>query len=74
MIIKVKVHPGSREEKIEKLNENEYEVYLKEGAEKGKANVELVRLLSKEFGVNRNKIKIKGLVSRKKIVEIIANE
>ena len=74
MIINVKVHPGSREEKVEKITNGEYEIYLSERAEKGKANIELVKLLSKEFKVNGKNVKIKNPSSRRKIIEIIANE
>jgi len=70
MLIKVKVYPGSKKEEIEKINDDEYEVYLKERAEKGKANIELVKILSKEFKVSVKNIKIKNPSSRKKIIEI----
>ncbi len=70
MIIHVKVHPGSKEEKIEKIKEGEYEVYINERAEKGKANKALVKLLSREFGVSFNDIYIRNMRSRDKIVEI----
>ena len=43
MIIKIKVKPGSREQKIEKTSDSEYEINLKETAEKGKANLELLK-------------------------------
>lgn len=70
MLIKVKVKPNSKEEKIEKVGEAEYKVSLKERAEAGKANVRLLNLLAKEFGVSYKKIKIKTPSSRNKIVEI----
>ena len=67
MIIKVKVHPNSNKQEI--INkENKYEVYLKEKAENNKANLELIKLLSKYFN---SKVSIKsGLKSRKKIIKV----
>ncbi|MBI3334204.1 DUF167 domain-containing protein [Candidatus Pacearchaeota archaeon] len=70
MIIYVKVHPGSKEELIEKITDNDYIAYIKERAEKGKANAALVRLLSKKFHVASGNIMIKNPSSRKKVVEI----
>ena len=70
MIVYINVKPNFKEEKIEKISENEYFVWLKEKAEKGKANIALIKILSKELGVHFRDIKIKNPSSRKKIVEI----
>lgn len=71
MIIKVKVKPNSMEDKLEKKGDKEYYAEISEKAEDNKANIKLVNLLAKEFGVNFRKIKIKNPTSREKIVEII---
>lgn len=71
MIVYVKVKPGAKEEKIEKISENEFIISIKQRAEKGKANAELVRIIAKEFGVSSKKVEIKNPSSRKKIVEIL---
>jgi len=66
MKISVKVKPGSNNSEFdEKLGV----VYLKERAEKGKANFALIKLLKKHFKCNQVKI-IKGLKSKQKTVEI----
>ena len=70
MIINVNVKPNSSEDKVEKVNDGEYNVSVKEEAEDNKANNRVINLLAKEFGVNYRKIKIKNPKSRKKIVEI----
>ena len=70
MIIYVKVKPNAREEKIEKISDNEYFVSLKERAERGKANRRLINLLAEEFSVSSKDIAIKNPSSRKKIVEV----
>lgn len=70
MIIFVKVRPGSKKEKIEKISEGEYVVSVKEPAENNRANKKVVNLLAKEFGVSFQKVKIKNPTSRRKIVEI----
>lgn len=70
MIINVKVKPNSIKNKFVKIEENEYIVEIKEPAENNRANVSLLKMLSKEFGVSYKKVKIKNPNSRKKIVEI----
>ena len=70
VIINVKVKPGSKEEKIEKISDFEYEIWVKEQAKDNKANIHVINLLVKEFGVSYDKIKIKNPKSRKKIIEI----
>jgi len=68
MKIKIKVHANSSQEKINKFSEDNYEVWLKEKTIDGKANIKLIKILSKYFG---KEVKIKsGFTSRRKVVEI----
>jgi uncharacterized protein (TIGR00251 family) len=68
MKIRLKAHPNSSIEKIQKNSEEDYEVWIKEKAEDNKANVKLVKLLQRFF---KKKVKIKsGFTSKKKIMEI----
>jgi len=66
MKIKIKVKPGSKKQEI--INDGKkYLVYLKNRAEDGKANLELLKLLKKYF---HKDIKIiKGKKSRDKIIK-----
>ncbi len=68
MIIQVKVYPRSGKEGIVKISSQEYKVYLKKPAEDNKANIELLKLLRRHFGV-KAKI-LKGLRSINKIIRI----
>ena len=69
MKIKVKLHPDSSQEKIEKKEENRYEIWLKEKPIDNKANEKLIKILSKHF---KRKVSIKSVfTSREKIVEIL---
>lgn len=73
MIIHIKVKPGSSENKIEK-NENDsgLVVWVKERAEDNKANIAVIKLLSKYYNVSSKSINIKsGLKNKNKIVEIV---
>ena len=71
MIIKIKVKPSSEKQEIKKIGDEEYKVNLKKPAEDNKANLELIKLLSKKLKVSSKNIKIiKGLTSKNKIVKI----
>ena len=68
MIIKVKVKPNSKSQKIEKIKENEYEVKLKSKPEDNKANLELIKLMKKHL--NKEIKIIKGLKSKNKVLKV----
>jgi uncharacterized protein (TIGR00251 family) len=69
MKIKVKVHPKSSQEKINKINFENYEAWLHTSAIDNKANIALIKLLEKYF---KTKIRItSGLKSKNKIIEIL---
>ncbi|MBQ8992167.1 DUF167 domain-containing protein [Candidatus Saccharibacteria bacterium] len=71
MRIEVTVKPGTSQEKIVKVDEGVYTVYLRAKAHDGEANAALVKLLAKQFGVAKTSIRIvRGQNSRAKIVEL----
>ncbi len=71
MLIKVKVFPASKKEKIIKKKEDSFEVKVKEKPIRGEANKAVIDILSNFFNVSRNKVKlIKGFKQRNKIFEI----
>ncbi|MGI2904274.1 DUF167 domain-containing protein [Tolypothrix sp. VBCCA 56010] len=68
---KVKVKPNSKQQKIEEQPDGSLTVHLKSPPVDGKANEELIKLLSDKFDVPKSYITIKsGLSSRQKLVEI----
>lgn len=71
MKIFVKVKARAREEKIEKIDDANFKVWVRESAEKGRANQSVLRVLAEYFSVSQSEISIvSGLTSRKKVVEI----
>jgi len=71
MIINVKVKLGSPEQKVSKISENKFLIRLKSKPENNKANIDMIKLLSKYFKIPYIKIKIKsGFTSSNKTVEI----
>ncbi|MEM4271942.1 MAG: DUF167 family protein [Candidatus Pacearchaeota archaeon] len=71
MIIKTKIKPNSKEEKIERVSENEFVISVKEPAKGNRANIRVVNMISKELNVPYKNIKIKNPASRNKIIELI---
>jgi uncharacterized protein (TIGR00251 family) len=72
MIIKVKVHPNSKERKIQKNDDGWFQVYINQKPIKGEANKELLMFLSEYFGIKTNQIfLISGIRSREKIFEVM---
>jgi len=71
MRIQVRATPAAKENKIEKLAEGVYKVWIKEPPVKGKANRAIVKLLAEHFSVpTSGVIIISGQWSKNKIVEI----
>ena len=72
MKINVKAKPGSREEKVEKVDEQNFVVSVKEPPEKGKANEAIRNALAVYFKTGSSRVKIvSGYSSRNKIIEIL---
>lgn len=76
MIIYVKVYPFAKETKIKSKEKDLFgndlwKISVNAVPEKGKANAELIKFLSKEFNTAKSNISIKqGLTSGLKIVEV----
>jgi uncharacterized protein (TIGR00251 family) len=72
MIYHIFVKPNSRRTPAVVEGEDGLIVYVRAKAADGKANAELVQVLSGYFGVAKTQIQIKrGAASRHKVVEII---
>jgi len=71
MRIYIKVIPKSSQNKIEKMEDGSYKVWVTVVPEKGKANQAVVKLLSKYFKVAKSQIEIVGgKTAREKIVDV----
>jgi hypothetical protein len=72
MKINVKAKPSSREEKVEKIDDQNFIVSVKEPPEKGKANEAIRNALAIYFKTGSSRVKIvSGYSSRNKIIEIL---
>lgn len=66
------VKTGSPNPRIESFGDNNLLVYVSSQAENNEANLELIQMLSKYYGVPFQRIKIKlGLTSKNKLVEVL---
>lgn len=69
--LQVQVKPNAKQQKIQQNDDGTWTVFLKSPPIEGKANQELVRLLSKKLGVSKSCIHIQsGEKSRHKRLEI----
>ena len=75
MKITVKAKPSSREERVEEIGPDQFNVSVKEPPVQGRANEAIVRALAEHFGVSRTSVRItSGWTSRNKTLEIIGIE
>ncbi|MBC7825917.1 MAG: DUF167 domain-containing protein [Candidatus Parcubacteria bacterium] len=70
-IFKVKVKPNSKQQKIEQQDDGSFLIHLKSPPVDGKANQELIKLLSDRFNLPKCHITIKsGVSSKHKLIEL----
>ncbi len=71
MKIFVKVKPKAKEEKVEKIDDINFKVSVKQPPEKGRANRAVMRVLADYFNIGQSNIQIiSGSTSKLKIIEI----
>ncbi len=71
MRIYLKVRTRSNQQKIEKISEGDYKIWVRSVPERGKANQEIIETLSNYFKIGKSAIKIVGgKTSSKKIMDI----
>lgn len=70
--LRIKALPGSgKSEFLEEMADNTIKIAVKARAEKGQANIELIKFLAKEVGVSRDAVKIiSGAGARVKLIKI----
>lgn len=72
MKIIVKAKPGAKEDKVEKIDDSNYVVYVKERPVDGRANGAIIALLAEHFKTNRFFVEIvSGHKSKIKVIKII---
>lgn len=72
MFLKIKLHSKSKKQKIEKLDDNKFEIWTKSKAEQNMANLEMVEILSDYLGIEKKKLRlISGHHRPSKMIEIL---
>lgn len=72
MKIFLKVKTKAREQKVQQIDETNYVVHVKSLPVDGKANKEIIEVLSEHFQVSKSNIQfLTGETSKQKIIEII---
>ena len=71
MTIYIWARPMSKYQKIEKLREGQYSIWVKETPKDGKANEAIIEAFAKYFNVPKSFVVIvSGLMSKSKVIEI----
>ena len=75
MKIRCKIKPNSKKGNLIQKSQDEsgelFEIFVREPAIEGKANLAVIKLLAEEFGVSKSRVSLKtGIKSRFKIFEI----
>ncbi len=71
MKIFVSVKPKAHKEKVEKLDETHYKVWVTEPPVDGKANKAVVGALAEHFGVPKiNIVLVSGITSKEKVFDV----
>ena len=74
MYVKVRVSPGSKQEKVAKQADNYFEMQVKEPAERNLANKRVQAILATEYRVSDKSVRIiSGHRSPIKIFDVIIN-
>ena len=72
MKLTVMIRPNAKVEKVEKVSEGEYRVWVKAPPREGRANEALIRILAEYFGRPRSAVTLlHGVASRRKRVEVL---
>jgi len=72
VILQVKIKSGASKNQITDIKNGVINISIKAAADKGKANKELLRFLSKQFRVDAGNIKIiKGATTHQKSIKVV---
>jgi hypothetical protein len=72
LLIRLKVHPDARRDRLERRAEGVYELWVRARAERGLANEAALALLARELGCPAKALRlIKGATSPSKIVTLL---
>ncbi len=67
----VKVKANAKEDKVDKIDDINFRVFVKEPPVKGRANAAVIKALAAHFNLSAEQMRIvSGFTSRQKIIEI----
>ena len=71
-LLRVKVHPDAREDRLVEKGPAAYEAWVKAEPERGRANAAVLSLLARHLGIEAKRLRIiKGATSPSKIVTVL---
>ncbi|MBI5624142.1 MAG: DUF167 domain-containing protein [Elusimicrobia bacterium] len=71
-LLRLKVHPDSRENRVQRVSATHFELWVKAKPEAGRANAAALALLASALGVEAKRLRVaRGATSPNKIVEVL---
>lgn len=71
-LLRLKVHPKSGENRVERVSPTHFEVWVKARPEAGRANAAVLALMAAQLGVAAKRLRIaRGASSPSKILEVL---
>jgi uncharacterized protein len=71
VLLNLKVKTNAKSNSVEKIDDDNFLVYVTTSPQKGKANDKIIELLADHFDIAKSRIKIiRGLTSKQKTIEI----
>ncbi|MDD5595281.1 MAG: DUF167 domain-containing protein [Candidatus Omnitrophica bacterium] len=72
MKLNIKVKANAKQDKVEKISNDEFILWVREPATEGKANTAVIEALSKYFDLAKSRITIiRGQKNKRKVIEVI---
>jgi len=73
-LLRVKVHPDAREDRLEQKGPAAFEAWVRAAAEQGRANAAVLALLAGRLGLPAKRLRIvKGATAPSKIVTVLGS-
>jgi len=71
MRIRIRVKANAKQQRIEKINDVDFAVWVRQQAKQGQANQGVIELLSRYFDIPKSRVSIvSGHASKHKVVEV----
>lgn len=73
-LLKVKAHPDSKKDRLQRRGPDAFEIWVRAPAERGRANAAVIELLASELRLEAKRLRVvKGATSPSKLVAVLGS-